>query len=363
MDQGLELELLFSGVTRTNCENLGCRAAVGDKRTLYAPASRTETTMKKLIGKMAACSLAVMFSAAAIAADYPARSIKIIVPFAPGGGSDVITRMLGEKMSADLGVPVIVDNKPGASSIIGTDALAKAAPDGYTILMTNSAITSNPWLYKLPFDTQKLTPVTMIATAPQLLVAHPSAPFKSLKELIAYAKANPDKATIGTAGAGQLSHLAAELLQRSSGTRMTTVHYKGSGNSMADLIGGQIMMSFGTAPGFIQHIKNGRVIPLAVSGAARIQALPDVPTVGELLPGYDLTNWFGIFAPPETPKPIVDKLYQSVARALANPAISARLVEEGFEAKGHSPEKFDRIFRTEIAYWQKFIKENNIKID
>ena len=151
--------------------------------------------MKKIRSTMAAFTLGAWLALSACAADYPARTIKIIVPFAPGGGSDVITRLLGERMSADLGVPVIVENKPGASSIIGTDALAKAAPDGYTILMTNSAITSNPWLFKLPFDTLKLTPVTMIASAPQLLVAHPSAPFKTLKELIAYARANPDKAT------------------------------------------------------------------------------------------------------------------------------------------------------------------------
>ena len=319
--------------------------------------------MKTLLARIAVCSVAAMWAVAAVAADYPARAIKIVVPFAPGGGSDVITRLMAEKMSADLAVPVIVENKPGASSIIGTDAVAKAAPDGYTILMTNSAITSNPWLFKLPFDTLKLTPVTMIATAPQLLVAHPSAPFKSLKELIAYAKANPEKASIGTAGAGQLSHLAAELLQKSSGTRMTIVHYKGSGNSMADLIGGQINMSFGTAPGFIQHIKNGKVIPIAVSSASRISALPDVPSVGELLPGYDLTNWFGIFAPPQTPKPVVDKLYQAVKNALAHPAISGRLAQEGFEAAGLTPEKFDKTFRDEIAYWQKFVKESNLKID
>jgi tripartite-type tricarboxylate transporter receptor subunit TctC len=319
--------------------------------------------MKKMLVKIAVCTAVAIASVAATAADYPIRTLRIVVPFAPGGGSDVITRMLAEKMSVDLAVPVIVENKPGASSIIGTDAVAKSAPDGYTILMTNSAITSNPWLFKLPFDTQKLTPVTMIATAPQLLVAHPSAPFKSLKELIAYAKANPERASIGTAGAGQLSHLAAELLQKLSGTKMMTVHYKGSGNSVADLIGGQINMSFGTAPGFIQHIKNGKVIPLAVSGANRIPALPDVPSVGEVLPGYDLTNWFGIFAPPQTPKPIVDKLYQSVSRALAHPAISGRLTEEGFDAKGLSPEKFDQVFRTEMTYWQKFVKENNLKID
>jgi tripartite-type tricarboxylate transporter receptor subunit TctC len=148
-----------------------------------------------------------------------------------------------------------------------------------------------------------------------------------------------------------------------SGTQMTVVHYKGSGNSQGDLLGGQINMSFGTAPGFIQHIKNGKVIPLAVSGSERIAALPDVPTVGELLPGYDLTNWFGIFAPPQTPKPIVDRLYQSVSRALAQPAIGARLVQDGFTVRGMSPEKFDKVFRDEMAYWQRFVKENNLKID
>ena len=319
--------------------------------------------MKNTLGRIAAFTAAAIFSTAGLAADYPTRTIRIVVPFAPGGGSDVITRLLAEKMAAELAVAVIVENRAGASSIIGTDAVAKAAPDGYTILMTNSAITSNPWLFKLPFDTQKLVPITMIATAPQLLVAHPSAPFKTLKELIAYAKANPEKATIGTAGAGQLSHLAGELLQRSSGTSMTMVHYKGTGNSVSDLLGGQINMAFGTAPGFVQHIKNGKLIPLAVSSADRIAALPDVPSAGEILPGYDLTNWFGFFAPPQTPKPIVDKLYQSILHALANPAISQRLVQEGYEIKGLAPDKFDKSFRDEIAYWQKFVRDNNLKIE
>ena len=319
--------------------------------------------MKNILGRIAAFAAAAIFSTAGLAAEYPARTIRIIVPFAPGGGSDVITRLLAEKMAAELAVAVIVENRAGASSIIGTDAVAKAAPDGYTILMTNSAITSNPWLFKLPFDTQKLVPITMIATAPQLLVAHPSAPFKTLKELIAYAKANPEKATIGTAGAGQLSHLAGELLQRSSGTSMTMVHYKGTGNSVSDLLGGQINMAFGTAPGFVQHIKNGKLIPLAVSSADRIAALPDVPSAGEILPGYDLTNWFGFFAPPQTPKPIVDKLYQSILHALANPAINQRLIQEGYEIKGLAPDKFDKSFRDEIAYWQKFVRDNNLKIE
>lgn len=300
---------------------------------------------------------------AAGASDFPSRTIKIIVPFSPGGGSDVVTRLIAEKMTIDLGVPVIVENKAGASSIIGTDAMAKAAPDGYTILLTNSAITSNPWFFKLPFDTQRLTPVTLIATAPQLLVTHPLAPFKTLPEMLAYAKANPEKVSISTAGAGQLSHLAAEQLQKSSGSKLTIVHYKGSGGALADLMGGQISLSFGTAPGYIPHIKTGKLIPLAVSSAQRSKALPDVPSLGEALPGFDLTNWFGIFAPPLTPKPVVDKLYQSISRALAHPAISGRLSNEGFESTGMPPEKFDKAFRDEMAYWLKFIKDNNLKID
>ena len=318
---------------------------------------------RRLLTLLAVCAGALLAAGGAVAADYPSKPIRVVVPFAPGGGSDVVTRLMADKMATDLGVSVIVDNKPGASSIIGTDAVARSAPDGYTILMTNSAITSNPWLFKLPFDTAAMVPVTMIASAPQLLVAHPSAPFKSLKELIAYAKANPDKASVGTAGAGQLSHLAAEQLQRMSGTRLQVVHYKGTGNSQNDLLGGQIQMSFGTAPGFIQHIKNGKLVPLASSGAERIEALPDVPTVGEVLPGYDLTNWFGFFAPPGTPQPIVDRLYQSVSRALAQTDVQARLVKDGFKVRSMTPSQFDKIVRDEMAYWQKFVKDNNLKID
>jgi len=307
--------------------------------------------------------MSFIFCGITLAQDFPNRAIKIVVPFTPGGGSDVITRLMAEKMTGDLGVSVIVENKPGASSIIGTDYVAKSAPDGYTLLITNSAITINPSLFKLPFDTQKLKPVTKIASAPQLLVATTGAPFKNLKEMLAYAKANPEKVSMGTAGAGQLSHLAGELLGKMSGTKYTMVHYKGSGNGVADLISGQITMSFGTAPGLIPHIKNGKMIPIAVSSAARIPALPQVPSIAELIPGYDLSNWFGIFAPGQTSKPVVDKLFQSISKALASPDISGRLTQDGFDSIGLSPDKFDKSFREELAFWQKFVKENNIKIE
>jgi len=303
------------------------------------------------------------FSLAANAADYPNRTIRMIIPFAPGGGSDALGRVLAEKISGELGVAVIVDNKPGASSIIGTEAVAKAAPDGYTILLTNSAITSNPTFFKLPFDTQSLVAITKVANAPQLLVAYPGAPFKNLKELLAYAKANPGKVTIGTAGAGQISHLAAELLEKSSGTEMTMVHYKGSGGALADLLGGQINMSFGTAPGLMQHIRSGKVIPIAVSSGQRMLSLPNVPSVAEVLPGYDINNWFGIFAPPQTPRPIVDRIYLAITKSLSSPELSKKFGDEGFDIIATPPDKFEKSFKQEILYWQKFAKDNNLKID
>ena len=306
---------------------------------------------------------AMQFTASVYAAEYPSRTIKMIIPFAPGGGSDTLGRVLAEKMGNELGASVIVENKPGASSIIGTDAVAKAAPDGYTLLLTNSAITSNPTFFKLPFDTQSLSAITKVANAPQLLVANPGAPFKNLKELLAYAKANPGKVTIGTAGAGQISHLAAELLEKSSGTEMTMVHYKGSGGALADLLGGQINMSFGTAPGLMQFIRSGKVIPIAVSSGQRMSALPNVPSIAEVLPGYDINNWFGIFAPPQTPKSIVDRIYQAVNKALASPELSKKFGEEGFDIVAIPPDKFEKSFKQEIGYWQKFAKDNNLKID
>jgi len=309
------------------------------------------------------CFAFLMQFMSAQAAEYPNRTIRMIIPFAPGGGSDVLGRVLAEKMSGELGVSVIVENKPGASSIIGTEAVAKAAPDGYTILLTNSAITSNPTFFKLPFDTQNLVAITKVANAPQLLVANPNAPFKNLKELIAYAKENPGKVTIGTAGAGQISHLAAEMLEKSSGTEMIMVHYKGSGGALADLIGGQINMSFGTAPGLMQHIRNGKVIPIAVSSAQRMAALPNTPSVAELLPGYDINNWFGLFAPPKTPKPVVERIYQAINKALSNPELSKKFGDEGFDIVGVPPDRFEKSFKQEILYWQKFAKDNNLKIE
>ena len=306
----------------------------------------------------------VLFAAVNLSAsEFPSKPIKIIVPFSPGGGSDVITRLLAEKMAADLGVSVLVENKPGASSIIGTEAMVKAAPDGYTILMTNRAITVNPWLFKLPYDTAKITPVTQLVSSPLLLVASTKTPFKNLNELITYAKANPNKVSVGNSGVGQLPHLAAVLFEKSSGIEFTMINYKGSGSSATDLIGGQIDLSFGTVPSFMQQIKNKALVPLGVSSTTRNAALPTVPSISEALPGYELLSWFGFFAPPNTPKPVVDKLYQAISRALASPELKIRLNDEGLEVTALDPEKFKKVFLSDLVFWQKFIKDNNIKLE
>lgn len=297
------------------------------------------------------------------AAEFPAKPIKIIVPFSPGGGSDVITRLLAEKIATDLKVSVLVENKPGASSIIGTEVVAKSASDGYTILMTNRAITVNPWLFKLPYDTAQLTPITQLVSSPLLLVASTKAPFRNLNELIAYAKGNPGKVSIGNSGVGQLPHLAAVLFEKSSGAELTMINYKGSGSSATDLIGGQIDISFGTIPSFMQQIKNKMLIPLAVTSSERNSALPLVPSINEVIPGYELLSWFGFFAPPNTPKSVVDRLYQAIRKALASSEVKNRLHDEGLDITALDPEKFKKAFVADLNYWQKFIKDNNIKIE
>lgn len=320
--------------------------------------------MKSFCSRFALAFIGLTLSACAVAQSYPTRAIRLIVPFAPGGGSDAIARMLADKMGPELGQSVVVENKPGASSIIGVDATAKAPADGYTLVMANSSITSNPWLYKLPYDLQAdLAAVTMIAKAPQLLVANPKAPFKTVGELVSYAKANPGMATIGTAGAGQISHLAAEVLQHAGGIDALLIHYKGTGNSLNDLLGGQIMLSFGTAPGLIPHVKSGKLVALGSSGPERLASLPSVPTVAETIPGFELMNWFGIFAPAGTPAAVVEKLHAVVRHAIADPKVQARLSEEGFTPVGNSPAEFDQIVRHDLNYWKDVIQKYNIKIE
>jgi len=299
------------------------------------------------------------------AANYPERPIRMIAPFAPGGGSDVVARLVAEKMGPLLGQNVVVENRPGASGIIGTDQVAKAAADGYTILMTNSAITSNASLYKtLPYDTRKdLIPVTYLADAPTLLAAHPSAPFNNMPELVAYAKQHPNEVSVGTPGAGQMSHLVAEMVSQVSDTKLTMVHYKGTANSLNDLVGGTIMMSFGTVPGFINFITSKKLKPIAIASRERISALPDVPTIAETYPGFEMSVWFGVFVPAGTPDAIVKKLDEAMHQALKDPAIQARFPDEGLQPGNISHEQFQALFQSDLDKWQTFIRERNIHLN
>ncbi|OWT70352.1 tripartite tricarboxylate transporter substrate binding protein [Achromobacter sp. HZ28] len=292
-------------------------------------------------------ALALTLAGTAAAAGYPDHPIRMIAPFAPGGGSDVVARLVAQKLMPILGQSVVVENRPGASGIIGADHVAKAAPDGYTILMTNSALTSNPWLYKsLPYNTEKdFVPVIELASSPTLLAAYPKAPFNTVPELVAYAKQNPRHVTVGTPGAGQMSHLAAEMLEQASNAELMMVHYKGTANSLADLISGNIMMSFGTVPGFVGQIKAGKLKPIAVASAQRVPALPDVPTVAETYPGFEMTVWFGVFVPAGTPASVVQKLNAAMGEALKDPAVRSRFADEGLEPAAGTPAQFDALFR------------------
>lgn len=309
-------------------------------------------------------ALAVPAGAARAAGNYPDHPIRMIAPFAPGGGSDVVARLVAQKLTPILGQSVVVENRPGASGIIGADHVAKAAPDGYTILMTNSALTSNPWLYKtLPYDTEKdFVPVIELASSPTLLAAYPKAPFDTVAELVAYAKQHPRHVTVGTPGAGQMSHLAAEMLEQTSAAELMMVHYKGTANSLADLISGNIMMSFGTVPGFVGQIKAGKLKPIAVASAQRVAALPDVPTVAETYPGFEMTVWFGVFVPAGTPAAVVRKLNAGMDEVLKDPAVRSRFADEGLEPAAGTPAQFDALFRKDLASWGKFIKERGIRI-
>lgn len=310
-------------------------------------------------------AIGLTIHAIATAQTYPDKPIKIVVPYSPGGGSDVITRIVADKLGRVLGQTVIVENKGGASGMLGADAVAKAAPDGYTVLMANVSLAMNEALYpKQPFDTHKdFQAVTSLATVPALLVAHPQAPFKNVRELIAYAKSKPRDVTVGTAGSGQPSHLAAELLEQLSGAPFTMVHYKGNAPALVDVMGGHVMLNFGTVPASIGHVKNGKLRAVGVASRQRLEALPDVPTIAETVPGFEMTAWQGLFVPAKTPRPVVDRLQKAVAQVLTDPTVRKRLSDEGAEPGGMAPEVFDKVFREDLVRWAKLIKERNIKID
>ena len=298
---------------------------------------------------------------------YPARPVRMVVPFAAGAGSnDIMARLIAQKLSESVGQQVVVDNRPGASGIIGCDIVAKAQPDGYTVLMMSLTLTVNPSLFKkLPFDAEKdLIAVTMVASAPLMLVVHPSVPAKSVAELVAYAKANPAKLNFGSGGAGATPHLAGEMFKLLGGVQMTHVPYKGGAPALADLVGGQIQVMLENIPGTLPFVKGGKLRALAVTDKKRSPVVPDLPTLDEAgLKGYELVGWNGLFVPRGTPKPVVNKLYGETKRALALADIKERLAQMGAEGVGNTPEQFAAFIRAEIPKWAKVVAAAGIKTE
>lgn len=320
---------------------------------------------------MAALKFCVLFvvlfiAGPARALDYPNKSIRMVAPFSPGGATDALARIVGQKLSERLGQPVVVDNRVGAGGNIGADLVAKAAPDGYTLLLGGVPHAISATLYaKLPYDLQKdLAPVAEIATFPSMIVLHPSLPATSVRELIALAKARPGELNFGSAGNGSPNHLALELFKTMAGVKMVHIPYKGSGQVIGDLLAGQVQLASLGFPVATPHVKSGKLRAIAVTSIERSPLLPGIPTVSEAgLPGFNVTSWYGVFAPAATPKDLVGRLNAEIAGVVASPDVRQRLAVMGAEPAAGEPGQFARYVREEIAKWAKVVKDSGAKLD
>jgi tripartite-type tricarboxylate transporter receptor subunit TctC len=311
------------------------------------------------------CTL-LAWPALATAQKYPTRPIRIIVPYSPGGSTDVVFRLLAPRLSEELGQPVVVENRPGASSTIGLDLAAKSAPDGHTWGVPNIAYGANPVLIKkMPFDSEKdLLPVSQVTVVTMVLSVHPSVPVKSVKQLIALAKARPGELNFGSAGNGSANHLATAKFMHQTGTKLVHVPYKGGGPAVVSLVSGETSMLFATIPSAIQHIQSGRLRGLAVSRAKRSSALPDTPTVAEAgVPGYEAIEWNGVMFPAGTSAAVIKRAHEAIAKVLAIPAVRERIIGVGAEPVGSSPEEFAAFIRSELTTWAKVIREVGITVE
>lgn len=316
-------------------------------------------------------SLAALLASASVtgawaAESYPSKPIRLIVPYAVGGATDITSRIIAPPLGDSMGQQIIVDNRAGGASITGTDMVAKAAPDGYTILMASIAFGANAGLYtKLPYDPQKdFAPVSLVATVPMVLAVHPSVLVRSVRELLALAKAKPGALNYGSAGNGSANHLATELLKHMTSTNIVHVPYKGGGPAVVAIVAGETSMLFATISSSLQHYKSGRLIALGVSTAKRNTALPDVPTLAEAgVPGYDFFEWQGVVVPAGTPQAVIDRLHQETVKALANPDARERIAGLGLDVAGSTPQQFATHLNAEVIRWKKVAKESGIVVD
>lgn len=322
--------------------------------------------LMKSIRLLCGMLLVAGFAGLASAQTYPAKAIRFVVPYAPGGGTDVLTRVIAEKLSGAWNVPVIVDNRPGAAARIGTEIVARSQPDGYTMLMAINSHALNASLYsKLPYDPIKdFSPVIFAARSPNVVVLHPSTPAQSVSELIALARSKPGKLSYSSGGPASGSNLAGELLKMMARVDILEVPYKGAAPAVNDLVGGQVSMSFVVLQSALPHITSGRLRAIAVTSKERSSLLPKLPTVAESgLKGYDVSSWYGTFAPAGTPAPIIEKWNAEVSRILRMPDVEKKLSSLGMEVKGGTAEEFAQFVREDWAFWDKVIKTLGIRLD
>lgn len=314
-----------------------------------------------IMGVLAGCSCA------AGAQDFPRKTVRVVAPFAPGGATDLLARLVGQKLSERWGQSVLIDNRTGAGGHIGAELAARSAPDGYTLLVAGAPHAIGVSLYKkLNYDLAKdLAPISNLATYPSAIVVHPSLPVKTVKDLMALAKARPGQLNFGSAGSGSPNHLAIELFKTMAKVSMVHVPYKGgSGQMVGDLLAGQVQLASIGLPPAMPYVKTGRLRVIAVTGAKRSPLLPDAPTVAEAgLPGFDVTSWYGMFAPAATPRDIVNKVNADIAASLSTPDMKERLASSGAEPAPTSPEDLGRLVREEIAKWSKVVAESGAKVD
>jgi tripartite-type tricarboxylate transporter receptor subunit TctC len=318
----------------------------------------------RIIGRLLTGLTLFLMPALASAQEFPAKPIKLIVPFPAGGPNDIIARIVGQRMSELTKQPVIIDNRGGASGALGTDAVAKAAPDGYTIGIVNlGALAINQSMEKVPYETLKdLAPVTLVVTVPEMLVVASNVPAKNMSELVALAKAQPGKLNFASTGPGSLPHLAGELLKLTAQIDIAHVPYRGAAPAINDLLGQQVQMTFLDLPAILPHIRSGTLKPIALGTTARAPTAPDVPTTVELgMPALRIENWYGMVAPAATPPAIIAALNKITTTALADPAVKEKLAEQGLTTVGNSPEQFRDYIAAETAKWAKVIKDAGVQ--
>jgi tripartite-type tricarboxylate transporter receptor subunit TctC len=311
------------------------------------------------------CLMLALLPAFVAGQSYPSKPVRLVVPLGPGGGVDTSARLIGDKLNESWGQRVVVENRPGAGGTIATELVARAAPDGYTLVMASPGHAITPSLYKLTFDpVADFAPVTLVVTVPYIIVVHPSLPVRSIKDLLALARARPDELLWSSSGNGSAQHLTLELLKMMTGVKITHVPYKGTGPGMTDLIGGRISATSASVVATMPHVKSGRLRALAVAGRTRSQVAPELPTVAEAgIPGFEVDVWHGVMAPAATPTEIIAKLHADIVKVLARPDMKERMRALGFEPIGDPPDKFAAYVRAEVAKWSKVVREAGVSIN